>query len=138
MGVRGEILRHLIKKQNSLCGAGLLIGGEDREDEGRGEETVSVWRNCLKRCSIQAEDRGRGLARLVMDLGAGLQAWPWLELQTNSWLVSLLATKAIHSLSPNAASAGAALLSWFWTSVLGLQFWPSLAARSPARDRPEP
>ena len=70
MGVRGEILRHLIKKQNSLCGAGLLIGGEDREDEGRGEETVSVWRNCLKRCSIQAEDRGRGLAELVLDLGA--------------------------------------------------------------------
>ena len=40
-------------------------------------------------------------------------------------MLASLATNAIHSLFSNTASAGAALLFWFCTWVLGLQVWPS-------------
>src|SRR5207247_137060 len=50
---------------------------------------------------------------------------PPAEWETSSWLLASLATNAIHSLLSNTASAGAALLDWFCTWVLGPQDWPS-------------
>ena len=55
----------------------------------------------------------------------GLQVLPSAEWLTSSRLPASLATKAIHSLFSNSASAGAALLDWFCTWELGLQVLPS-------------
>src|SRR5262249_40223440 len=61
---------------------------------------------------------------------SSVQSVPLLELQTSSWLVSLSATKAIHSLLWYTARAGGHLLDWlrlgFFTGLSTLQSWPLL------------
>src|SRR5262249_17570923 len=78
-----------------------------------------VWLSWTKAIDSLVWYAARAGARLLDWLRLGfftgmssVQSVPLLELQTSSWLVSLSATKAIHSLFWYTARAGARLLDW--------------------------